>query len=88
MTHLWTGQQCRYDPLFSYSNLHFLTLLRHEKDRCPDLSPQYIGYKIEGKVMRQGVKTLSNKKLRRFIIYLMVFSMIATTLMAGLSFML
>ncbi|MFD1707056.1 stressosome-associated protein Prli42 [Siminovitchia sediminis] len=38
--------------------------------------------------MRQGVKTLSNKKLRRFIIYLMVFSMIATTLMAGLSFML
>ncbi|WHY82799.1 stressosome-associated protein Prli42 [Siminovitchia fortis] len=31
---------------------------------------------------------MSNKKVQRLIIYLMLFAMIATTVMAGLSFML
>ncbi|WP_306428752.1 stressosome-associated protein Prli42 [Siminovitchia terrae] len=31
---------------------------------------------------------LSNKKVQRLIIYLMLFAMIATTVMAGLSFLL
>ncbi|MBS4209667.1 stressosome-associated protein Prli42 [Bacillus sp. N9] len=30
---------------------------------------------------------MSNKKVQRVIIYLMLFSMIATTIMAGLSFL-
>ncbi|WP_328588771.1 stressosome-associated protein Prli42 [Siminovitchia acidinfaciens] len=34
------------------------------------------------------MKKLSNKKMQRLIIYLMLFAMIATTVMAGLSFML
>ncbi|MFS0643942.1 stressosome-associated protein Prli42 [Siminovitchia sp. 179-K 8D1 HS] len=31
---------------------------------------------------------MSNKKIQRVIIYLMLFAMLATTVMAGLSFML
>nr|WP_018708487.1 stressosome-associated protein Prli42 [Siminovitchia fordii] len=31
---------------------------------------------------------MTNKKIQRLIIYLMLFAMIATTVMAGLSFML
>ncbi|WP_306419638.1 stressosome-associated protein Prli42 [Siminovitchia fordii] len=34
------------------------------------------------------MKKLTNKKIQRLIIYLMLFAMIATTVMAGLSFML